>query len=69
MDLFKNVIDISSEYGKILDFYNFVEYIHKTIGCLKEECNIKFFSNLLKLLSLIQIILTTTKKKFSLSNV
>ena len=69
MDLFKNVIDISSEYGKILDFYNFVEDIHKTIDCLKEECNIKFFSNLLKLLSLIQIILTPTKKKFSLSNV
>lgn len=41
MDLFKNVIDISSEYGKNLDFYNFVEDVHKTIGCQKKECNIK----------------------------
>ena len=43
MDLFKNLIDVSSENGKIHEFFEFTNDIHKMIGCNKRDCDITIF--------------------------
>ena len=43
MDLFKNLIDISSENGKHLKFFEFTNDVHKMIGCDKADCDISIF--------------------------
>ena len=43
MDLFKSLVDISSENGKIHEFYEFSNNVHKMIGCEKAEYEISLF--------------------------
>ena len=43
MDLFKHLIDVSSENGKIHEFFEFTNDIHKMIGCDKKDCDISIF--------------------------
>ena len=40
MDPFKNLIDISSENGKIHEFFEFTNDVHKTTGCDRIGCDI-----------------------------
>ena len=40
MDPFKNLIDISSENGKIHEFFEFTNDVHKTTGCDSTGCDI-----------------------------
>ena len=43
MDLFKNLIDISSENGKIYEFFEFTSDVNKMIGWDKADCEISVF--------------------------
>ena len=43
MDLFKNLIDVPSENGKIHEVFEFTNDIHKMIGCNKKDCDISIF--------------------------
>ena len=43
MNMFKNVIDVSSNDNKIHDFFNFGTDIHKMIGCTRQSCDILNF--------------------------
>ena len=43
MDLFKNLIDVSLENGKIHEFFEFTNDYHKMIGCNKKDCDISIF--------------------------
>ena len=38
--LFKSLVDISSENGKIHEFFEFTTEVHKMIGCDKTNCDI-----------------------------
>ena len=38
--LFKSLVDISSENGKIHEFFEFTTEVHKMIGCDKTNCGI-----------------------------
>ena len=43
MDLFKNLIEISSENGKIHELFEFTNDVYKMIGCNKADCDISIF--------------------------
>ena len=43
MNMFKNVIDVSSNDTKIHEFFNFGTDIHKMIGCTRQRCDILNF--------------------------
>ena len=43
MELFKNLVKVSSEIGKINDFFEFTKDIYKLIGHKKTDCDILSF--------------------------
>ena len=48
MNLLKSLVHISSENGKMYEFFEFTKDVHKKIGCDKTECDILKFLKLLE---------------------